>query len=235
MKRFWKTASLIETPSGQQLMLDAKPLRLPEGGTLIIGQQKLARAIREEWQNAGGAIGAEIHPGTALPLTQLHTTATHRVAQHREGTVAAIAAYGETDLLCYRTHAPAELRRRQDEAWQPWLDWAAITLDAPLLISESIIHIQQPLESIAALRAATAACTNHQLAALGVIVPVTGSLVLGLALIAGALTAAELFGVATVDEQYQTEFWGLDDEAAARTKNIAADITVAARFLELAA
>jgi len=234
MRRFWDNASLADVPDGQQLILDNKPMRLPEGGSVIIKQPALAAAIRDEWQMAGTIKGQEFNHATDLPLTQLHTTASHRVAENRPAIIAAIAAYGESDLLCYRAAGPRLLRDRQNHAWQPWLDWAALTLDAPLAVTEGVIHIPQPAASLAALAAAVAGCSDHELAALGVIVPATGSLVVGLALIESALTAAQAHSIATVDEAFQSEFWGSDAEAATRTASLANDITTAIAFLKLA-
>ena len=45
-----------------------------------------------------------------------------------------VAAYGGTDLLCYRAEAPEELVRRQAEAWDPLLDWAADRYGARLAV-----------------------------------------------------------------------------------------------------
>jgi len=233
MRRFWDHATLQPTPHGQQLLLDGKPMRLPEGGTLIINPPALATAIRDEWQNAGTAKDGEFNHANDLPLTQLHTTATHRVAQNRAAIVKSIAAYGESDLLCYRAVSPQLLRTRQDRTWQPWLDWAALHLDAPLLVAEGIAHKAQPAASIAALISAVAKRSDYELAALGVVVPATGSLVLGLALIEGALDAAQADVIATIDEAFQTEFWGIDAEASARIANLTRDIGQAVRFLKL--
>ena len=229
MRRFWDNAALASTPGGQQLLLDDKPMRLPEG-PLIISPPALAVAICEEWQNAG----QEFNHTTDLPLTQLHTTAAYRVARDRAGIVKSIAAYGETDLLCYRAVGPRPLRERQDQAWQPWLDWDALNLDAPLCVTAGVVHVPQPPSSIVALAKYVAQRSDQELAALGVVVPATGSLVLGLAMIEGALDAVQVHAIATVDEAFQAEFWGSDAEAADRDASLAAEIALVSRYLELA-
>ncbi|MDA8253768.1 MAG: hypothetical protein M0Z28_31960, partial [Rhodospirillales bacterium] len=81
--------------------------------------------------------------------------------------------------------------------------------------------------------AALAAVGPYGLAALGVAVPALGSVVLGLALAEGALTAAEAHALATLDETYQEEFWGSDAQALARRRQIGDDVALAGRFLEL--
>lgn len=234
MKRFWDQASLQPGSGGYALLLDGKPLQLPQAGPLMMANFALAEAIRDEWQRAGGAKGGEFRHAVDLPLTQMHSTATCRVASERDAMIKAIAAYGDSDLLCYRAEIPAILRERQDRAWQPWLDWAQATLNAPLRVASGVLHVAQPEASLAALRLQVAACSDVELAALGVMVPTTGSLVLGLAMVHGALSAAEAHRIARVDEAHQSELWGSDAEAAARAAVIEADLRLAEKFLHLA-
>ena len=86
---------------------------------------------------------------------------------------------------------------------------------------------------MAALAQAVAAHDAMALAALGIAVPVLGSLVLGLALAAGRLDAAEAHALATLDEIFQEELWGRVEEAVVRRRRIAAEVAMVGRFLEL--
>ena len=104
---------------------------------------------------------------------------------------------------------------RQAREWQPWLDWAALTYDAPLRVTRGIAYVKQHRDSVAALRRAVAALDVPALAALGVAVPALGSLVLGLALAEGRLDAATAHALGCLDELFQAEAWGEDAEAAA--------------------
>jgi chaperone required for assembly of F1-ATPase len=119
------------------------------------------------------------------------------------------------------------------QAWQPWLDWAATAYDAPLRVNRGVAYVKQHRGSIAALRGAVAALDVPALAALGVAVPALGSLVLGLAMSEGRLDAATAHALGALDELFQAEQWGEDAEAAARRAAIAADVALAARFLQL--
>lgn len=232
MKRFWTTASLAPDPSGHAILLDGKPLRLPGGAVLRIGPPRLAAAIAAEWQAAGGGKGGEMSFADT-PLTRLAGTAQERIAPDPAPTIAALARYGETDLLCYRAETPETLVRRQHESWQPWLDWAARQLDAPLRVSHGIIAVPQPPDSLAALRGAVAALDPFGLAALGLAVPALGSLVLGLALATGALAAADAHRLGALDALYQAELWGEDAEAMKARAAVAAEVTLAERMLAL--
>ena len=71
------------------------------------------------------------------------------------------------------------------------------------------------------------------LAALGLAVPLLGSLVLGLALADGALDAGMADTLAHLDETFQAEQWGEDALAAERRAGITADLALADRFIRL--
>jgi chaperone required for assembly of F1-ATPase len=232
VKRFWDTATIARTDDGHAILLDGKTMHLPGGAILLVDAEPLASAIAEEWQTAGGGKGGEISFADT-PLTRLAGTAQQRIAPDPAPTVDAIARYAESDLLCYRAERPAELVVRQTRAWQPWLDWAALTYDAPLRVGSGIAYVKQHRGSVAALRGVVAALDVAALAALGVAVPALGSLVLGLAVAEGRLDAATAHALGALDELFQAEAWGEDAEAATRRATIAADIALAARFLQL--
>ena len=232
MKRFWETATVAPDPAGHAILLDRKPMRLPGGAILRVGPAALAAAIAAEWQVAGGAKGGEMSFADT-PLTRIAGTAQERIAPDPEPSIAALARYGETDLLCHRAETPETLVRRQHEGWQPWLDWAARQLDAPLRVGAGVVALAQPPVSLAALRRAVAALDPLGLAALGIAVPALGSLVLGLALAAGAVDAATAHRLGALDALYQAELWGEDAEAASGRAAVAADIALAGRVLAL--
>jgi chaperone required for assembly of F1-ATPase len=232
MKRFWDTVTIRREAAGHLILLDNRPMHLPGGRVLHVGPAELAEAIAEEWRVAGGAKGGEMSFADT-PLTRLAGTAQERIAPDPDPVVDAIARYGESDLLCYRADAPPELVVRQAQAWQPWLDWVAAAHDAPLRVTSGVGHVRQHRDSIAALRRTVAGLDAYGLAAIGVAVPALGSLVLGLALAAGRLDAATAHALGALDELFQEEQWGEDQEAVERRRGIAADIALAERMLAL--
>jgi chaperone required for assembly of F1-ATPase len=232
VKRFWDTAAAERTDHGHRILLDGKPMRLPSGVPLVVASERLAVAIGQEWQDAGGGKGGEMS-FKDTPLTRLAGTALERIAPHSAPTIDAIARYGETDLLCYRAESPQKLVQRQHQQWQPWLDWAAQTYDAPLRIVTGVGYMKQHHDSIAALRRAVAMLDTDALAALGIAVPALGSLVLGLALAAGEMDAQTAYTLGALDELFQAEQWGEDDEAADRRAGMLADVVLAARYIDL--
>ncbi len=234
MKRFWNDASVAEEDGRYLIRLDGRPMRLPGGPSLRLRQRALAEAIAAEWRQAGDAAGG-IMTAEDVPLTRLAGTAQERIAPDPTPTVEAIAAYGGTDLLCYRAEQPEALVLLQHAAWQPWLDWAAGQYGARLLVTQGIMPVAQDAAALAALRRGVAALDAFALAGLGILVPALGSLVLGLAVAAGRLDAAEAHRLSVLDEVFEEELWGLDAEAAARRAHVARDLAAAGRFIALAA
>ncbi len=169
-----------------------------------------------------------------VPLTRLAGTAQDRIAPDPAPVAEALAAYAETDLLCYRAEHPLPLVTRQAREWEPWLDWLAETHGARLRPTEGIAHVAQDGEAVAAVREVLRAQPAHVLAGLGIVVPALGSVVLGLALAAGALDAQRAYEIASLEERFQAEQWGEDNDAAKRRAHVASDIALAARFIELA-
>lgn len=232
MKRFWTHAVAVPRPEGgHAVLLDGRPLRLPGGAPLATPSAALAEAIAAEWQAAGGEKGGEMSM-EAVPLTRLLGTAQDRIAPDPAAMVAGLAKYAETDLLCYRAEDPA-LAAEQAREWQPLLDWAATAHGAPLTVTAGLMPVAQPAGSLDALRDAIARHAIEELAALGLAVPALGSLVLGLALSAGRLDAAEAHRLAVLDETHQERRWGTDWEAEQRRARAAADLGLAERFLAL--
>jgi chaperone required for assembly of F1-ATPase len=208
-------------------------MRLPGSAPLALHSATLAEAIAAEWHSAGGAKGGEFQPDD-LPLTRLAATAQERISPDPTPTIDALAQYAESDLLCYRADHPDELVARQALLWQPWLDWAACIHGATLRVALGVMPQHQPQDALAALRNALTARTSCDLAGLGVLVPVTGSLVLGLAVVDGALSATQATDLAFLDQDFQAEKWGLDSEAVTRRRAVAMEIDQAARFMKLA-
>lgn len=240
MKRFWHRADIGAVTTAEQdgvarawqVLLDGRPVRVPGGALLRLPTEGLAAAVAAEWQAAGGAVGGDMSYAD-VPLTRIAGTGQERIAGNPEPVILELAQFGQSDLLCYRAPHPPALAALQAEQWQPWLDWAAARFGARLAVTAGIVHVPQDPEALAALAGAVAGLDPLALAALGVMVPALGSLVLGLAVASGELSAGEAFRLSTLDERFQEEFWGADDLAVQRRGRIAAEVAVAGHLLEL--
>ena len=234
LRRFWDQASVVESPAGFAILLDARPMRIPGGMPLVIQQRRLADAIAAEWQAAGGQKGGQL-TYDVVPLTRLAGTAQDRIAPDPAPVALELARYAETDLLCYRAAHPQPLVDRQARVWQPWLDWAAECHGARLHTVEGVMFHAQDPGALARIREVMLAQSPAVLAALGIAIPSLGSAVLGLALACGAIDATAAHLAATLDELFEAEAWGDDLEAEHRRATAAADIALAERFIRLTA
>jgi chaperone required for assembly of F1-ATPase len=233
VKRFWRAATAERADGTWRILLDGKPLRLPDGASLVLPGAALAEAIAYEWGLAGGDVGGEMS-WSDVPLTRLAGSAA--VLARDPGPIAAmLLRYADADCLCYRAEHPPALAAAQEAAWQPWLDWADTKYGARLLPEFGIVAVRQPRQALDALEAAVSRLDEWRLAGLAALVPAYGSLILGLAVVAGALGAREAHRLAIVEEVFQEEKWGTDAETAARRALIGAEVTQAERFIRLAA
>lgn len=230
MKRFWRDVSVVADGHGHAIVLDDRPVRTPGQLPLALPNRALAAAIADEWRG----ITETIDP-RAMPLTGLANVAIERVAPAHARFAAAIIAYADADLLCYRADAPQPLVDRQAAAWDPLLGWATARYNVRFAVTSGITHRPQPHQTLTRLAEAVHARSSFELAGLSPIVTITGSLIVALALIERAASANAVWDAAQIDEAWQIEQWGDDDIALAARAARRADFDAAARFLGLLA
>ena len=227
-KRFWKAATPAPVEGGFTVTLDGRAVKTPAKALLVLPTEGLARLIAAEWDAQEEAVAPE-----TMPATRAANSAIDKVQGQFAEVAEMLAEYGGTDLLCYRAEGPEALVARQAAGWEPLLDWARNRYQAPFVATAGVMYIAQPPGSLAALRAAVFAQTPFQLAALHDLIAITGSLVLGLAVAENRLTADEAFSLSRIDEHWQIEQWGEDDEAAAKEAVKLQALRDAARFYGL--
>ena len=228
MKRFWSHATPLEEAGFYTVQLDKRVVKMPSGAALAVPYLALAEAIAREWNQAD----ADFSPND-MPLTQLACTARERIAPHRANIIAQLAAYGLNDLLCYRADSPESLISRQHAEWDPWLRWFDTSHGIGLITTNELMPMNQLPWTAGKLEALLAARTDYELAALGVLVPILGSFVLGVATAEGALAPDAACVTAALDELWQAEQWGEDELNAAKRTAIMADVADAVRFIQL--
>jgi len=224
VKRFYKEVAVAD----RAILLDGKPVRTPARAELILPTAALADAVAAEWRSQEG----EIDPRT-MRLTGLSNAAIDRVAPDLTAFARPLAAYAESDLLCYRADAPPELIARQAEAWDPLLDWAGRRFDVRFTVTSGIVHAPQPAATIARLGQALAAYDAFHLAALAPIVTIGGSLVVALALAEDEVDPDSAFDLTHLDELWQARRWGEDRLALEARAVRKRDFMAAAQLLDL--
>jgi chaperone required for assembly of F1-ATPase len=227
-KRFYQEVAVKDEGEGAALLLDGKPVQTPGKAPLVLPTRALAEAVAGEWR----AQGERIDPAT-MPLTKLANSAIDGVVGREQAAIDDIAAHARSDLLCYRAQAPQGLVAAQRKHWDPVLAWAKDALEAPLVVGEGVVHVNQPGSSLARIKETLVGYDAFSLAALHVMTSLTGSALLALAVALGRLTPDEAWAAAHVDEDWQIGQWGEDNEAAQRRHNRRRDFDAAARMLSL--
>ncbi len=209
-KRFWKAAEVADCPGGFTVTLDGRPVRTPLKKPLVVPTGEFADAIAAEWS----AQEETVDP-TSMPFTRAANAALDKVSAQRKEVCEMLAAYAGTDLLCYRATGPEALIARQAAAWDSHLDWAAQRFTAPLQITSGIIPVNQPAQSLAAYLKVVEAFSDFELTGLHDLVAISGSLILALAVVEARLSADAAYDLSRIDELWQIEQWGEDEEASA--------------------
>lgn len=228
LQRVYKAVSVRPDADGYDIWLDDKLLHTPAGVALRLPTLTLAEAIAAEWQAQKKTIDLRL-----MPLFRLAATALDRVATEGDEVVDRLVAYGATDLLCYRVATPAELARRQAEAYQPALDWLAAQFGVSLAVTAELQGLEQPAAAFGNLRAAIVGRDCFALAGLQALTVDLGSVALALSVVEGAVSAEAALAISLTEETYQNERWGADAAALARRQRLREDVTAAGRFLAL--
>lgn len=225
-KRFWTLAEAVEGPNGYGVTLDGRAVRTPSKAPLTLPTAALADAVAAEWNAQEGTINP-----SSMPFTRMANSAIDKVTPQHAAVAEAVAAYGDADLLCYRADAPEGLVERQQAQWDPILDWAERALQVRLEARSGLMHVAQAPHALARLSDRVHALGPFELTGFHDLVALSGSLVIGFAAMAEAWPADTLWSVSRLDETWQEEQWGADEEAQAAAAAKAADFQNAARFL----
>jgi chaperone required for assembly of F1-ATPase len=225
-KRFYKEAAVTEVDGGFGVVLDGKSVRTPSGRALTAPTREIADGIVAEWN----AQVEHINPLT-MPLTRFANSVGEGVIDRVDAVADDVAKYLGSDLLFYRAAHPEALVAREAELWDPVLFWAAEALGAHFILAEGIVHVGQPETAISAGRAALPR-DPWSIAAVHVVTTLTGSALLALALRHGRLDADQVWAAAHVDEDWNSEKWGIDEEVAVRRAARLVDFQAAASVLK---
>ena len=226
-KRFYKDVAVAAQDGGYVVTLDGRVLKTPGKQELSIDSKVRAKLVAAEWQ----AQGDDIKPET-MPCTRLMNVACELTPSRRPDLIKEFSSYCETDLLCFRAEAPQDLTKRQAQIWQPVLDWAASEHGISLLVMTGVTALPQPEIS---LRAAALYAQELSHADLTLLLHMTasfGSGVLALATLEKHVDMKTAYNTSRLDEIFQNERWGEDEEAVARNENILEELLKLAKLIQ---
>lgn len=214
-RKFYKTVEVVSADGGFVVTLDGRNVRSPNGSKLVLPTEALAKLIAAEWDAQTDVIEmGHMH------ATRLAFTAVEAVSQAREATADQVAQYAGSDLVCYYADGPEALLDRQTRQWGPVLERAEAELALVFAKATGIVHCDQPAETLAKVRALALELDDYRLAGLAFGTALFGSAVLAVALQRGWLTGEQALELSRLDEIFQEEQWGVDEEAAERVARL---------------
>lgn len=208
-KRFWKQTTAEGCDGGFTVHLDGRGVKTPAKTAFVLPTRALAEACAAEWE----AQEEKIDP-TVMPFTRMCNSALDKVTLQRAEVADMLAAYGDSDLTCYRADSPEPLVQRQAEAWDPLLDWVEERYGVRLEPRQGIMHAAQDPSALERLAAEVHGFEPFRLAAFHDLVSLSGSLVIALAVTERFVSPEEAWAKSRIDETWQSEQWGDDEEAA---------------------
>jgi chaperone required for assembly of F1-ATPase len=224
-RRFYKSVDVAPEDGGFAIRLDGRPVRTPKGGRLVLPTEALAEQVAEEWRGQGEVLEiAEMH------ATRLANTAIDQIPAAREATADSVASYAASDLVCYFAEEPAALVERQRAQWEPVLERIEAEAKVSFVRAAGIVHQVQPEATLAEVRRIALGLDDFRLAGLAFGAALFGSAVLGLALQRDWITGQQAFDLSRLDEIWQAEKWGVDEEAAERAEKLRGEALMLERW-----
>lgn len=227
LKRFYKETSVAGQGTAWQALLDGRAVKTPGKAALGLPTKALAEAIAAEW----AAQGEEVLPDT-MPLTQFSCSAIDRVAPAMGLIAAQVSAFAETDLIAYPTDKPKDLRAKQNALWDPALERLA-ALDWNIARTEGLLPIDQDPDLKARAHAWLESKEPFALTAIASLIEASGSFFLTYLHAEGHMDADTLVAACTIEDRFNLEKWGAEEEAEELLARREVDLRAAAQMLDL--
>ena len=227
MRRFYKLVSIDKVDGGYHILLDGRPVKTKSGTHLHAANKAIAMHIMTEWAQQR----EDILPDT-MPFTQILNTKIDRVSKEREVMSASVLKYLDTDLICYFADEPQELIAQQKDKWQIWLDWFEKKFGYKLQTTTGLAALAQDASVHNSVAEHVNALDDERFTILQLVTSVSGSLILGLALVEGEANAKQLFDACFVEEAfreklYDAEKYGSDPALEKEQKSTIQDLYAA--------
>ena len=212
-KKNWKSVKLKGSSLGYIIMLDGNTLRTPLKNYLVIENKVIADEVHREWLNVKGEITY-----SSMPYTKACFLSIDRSKQESLKLRNKLVSYGMSDLLCYRAEIDSELAKLQSKGWDPLIEWMQLWLKTTFRISHSIMPIEQSHNLEIDLTKLIKPLQPLTLTALNELVTLSGSLIIGFAILKGKVSSERGWKLLRIDEDWQRESWGTVDEQKAEDK-----------------
>lgn len=157
--------------------------------------------------------------------------AREEIAKNRAEVIERLVQFSMTDLLLFWGQEK-DLMERQAKIWGPILAWAEEKMKAKFVTTQGLDVPQENQTSGYRLKVFLESLSDKELTAFYAAALQMRSVLLAAALVRGKINAEEAFQAAFLDELWQAENWGSDEEAEKRRQTIKSEIIEIERFLQ---
>jgi len=211
IKRFYSRVETAPVKSGFTVELDGRPIRSPGQQVMHLPQQKMADELAREWHQQEEFIDPAV-----MPVMQFASMVNDNIIPDPENARTEILKYANSDLLCYRVGEPQALVERQKKLWDPVLQRFESEYGIDFLTSTGILYVEQRREAMDRFWSLIKPLERYELGAVHLVTVMSGSAVLAIALQKNWMSAEMVWELAHLDEDFQAEQWGRDEEAVER-------------------
>jgi chaperone required for assembly of F1-ATPase len=229
-RRTWENITIKKIGDSFEVYLDDETLLTPKKNKLSLPTQKLASKVATEWEHQ-----VDIIDPTKMPYSRLANSAIDKVKDNCGEVVLDLLNYGDTDLLCYRAESPKELVLRQKQSWDPILLWASNELTIDLKTISGINYKPQDAIQLTKVAEVINSFDCFTLTGFYDLVTISGSMLVALSLYHKYITPEVALDLSFLDEDWQREKWGYDEESTINRINKLQDLKTASKFLMLLA
>ena len=228
-KRFWKNVEVVSAEGGFTVTLDERSVRTPGKALLAVPTEEMARHIADEWE----AQTEKVDPRT-MPWTRSANSALDKLSVQRREVEDHLIGYAGTDLVCYRAEQPQRLVERQRAGWDPILSYLEETFAVRLKTTSGVMPVSQDADTLAVLRNVMSSMSDFAITGFHDIVTLSGSYLIAVAVAREEIDPLAGWALSRIDEDWQIEQWGRDEEADAQAETKREAFLHATRFFKSA-
>jgi len=150
----------------------------------------------------------------------------------REKIIADILSFVDTDVLFFRAEYPDNLIKKQNEKWNPVLEWFRKEYGVEPKITSQITPPRQDKKLAKAIGDEVRKMNGRELIAFSKTAGGFTSLILALAVMKRHISVDDAFALSRLDELFQNEMWGEDEEALNSRKLALDEVKNAMRLID---
>ena len=227
MKKFWKTVKVKKSCDSYEILLDENVLKTPMKKKLTIFNSKIAEEIHKEWNQDTNVLDTD-----AMIFYGIISTSIDKIINNRISYINDILSFIDTDLICYRAEEPNDLVQWQSKNWDPILLKIEKYINNKVDVFKGIMPSKQKKGIKLKIIKFLTKFSDLEIIVLHRITNITGSVFLSLCILNNDLIKEKAFELSYLDELWQAENWGYEEEASNNREQINFELNRTIYFLD---